>query len=114
MSAPKTAGRVTAQMPPRSSSDPVRELPFQVTDLKGVVRAKGITGSSISVPPGSYLIRAIAPDGCQWGSKELVTVSEGNEATVRLEPNDSVFETLPKGLEEMTYRELKKRENLEA
>ncbi len=75
------SAKVSAQI----SSGAIGPVPVEVIDGKSVVRARGITGSSITLPPGRYLVMARTPDGREWTSEQFLELAEGADATVELQ-----------------------------
>src|SRR5260221_1968747 len=91
MADPKTTGSIQADVNLRSGS----ALPFDVMDLNAVVRARGITGTPVAVPPGRYLVTSTLPDGTSLVSPDTVEVLQDAQAKVTLQPDASSFGSMP-------------------
>jgi hypothetical protein len=60
-------------------------FPVEVRDIKTqVLRARGVSGSTLGIPPGTYFVTATLPDGQEIASEDPVSVGTGMNVEVVL------------------------------
>jgi hypothetical protein len=60
-------------------------FPVEVRDIKTqVLRARGISGNTLGIPPGTYFVTATLPDGREIASEEPVSIETGMNVEVIL------------------------------
>lgn len=71
-------------------------LPVEIRDLnRAVLQARGVSGGSIDVPPGRYLVTATLPDGRQAGGSKIVELeAETDSKEVALNLTSDLFPAL--------------------
>jgi hypothetical protein len=60
-------------------------FPVEVRDIKTqVLRARGVSGNTLEIPPGTYFVTATLPDGREIASEDTVSVETGMNVEVVL------------------------------
>lgn len=73
-------GKVTVVIPTRDGG----KMPVAVYDEKSVLRKRGVTGETLDLAPGRYVITSNTPDGKVWSSDNFVAVPESESVEVVL------------------------------